>query len=188
MSFEVRLDTAPRSLYGVLRAALLAFALASAALALGAGEPAQRGWIALACALPFVVVLARRPAPPAAGTLAIDAAGRAFFVEAARPASGALAVRIERWNVFGPFAWLRLRGEGARRPLDVLFVRGGRTRAADVFPAVDGPKNGDATSGDDAWRRLLAWLAWYGRGRAPGASPADAPHPGAPARAGHDVQ
>lgn len=177
MSFAVRLDSAPQRLHRRLRIALVAFALAASSFALAFAEPAARGWIALAALASFAVAFGRaRPASnagaggrprrrlpawiagtsPAGGTLWIDESGRASWSHVPGCAGDPpRPVRIERWNLIGPFAWLRLRAANAREPIDVLIARkGAGTRKADI--AVD-----------DDWRRLRAWLLWYGRGGTP---------------------
>ncbi len=123
---------------------------------------------------------------PASGSLCIDDGGRARWIgtpgsaeDASAPSSRSSAtprldgadaaarpVRIERWNVLGPFAWLRLRADDSREPIDVLLAcKGTGARKA-------------GTADDDDWRRLRTWLLWYGRG----GTPADALSGGARTR------
>lgn len=178
MSFAVQLDSAPQALHRRLHAALVVFALAASTLALAFAEPADRSWIALVSFASFAFAFGRRrlasgrrfaerPRPlrrlrrwiggvsPAAGRLSIDDAGRASWRDAMHSSGGAVrAVRVERWNVLGPLAWLRLRADGGRETIDVLFMR----RSAGA---------GTTDAGTDDWRRLRAWLLWYGRGGMP---------------------
>jgi len=178
VSFAVQLASAPQALHRRLHAVLVGFALAASALALAFAEPADRSWIALISFACFAIALGRRrvaagrrpaerPKPsrrlsswiggasPAAGRLSIDDAGRASWRDATDSSGDpARAVRVERWNVLGPLAWLRLRADGRRETIDVLFMR----RSADA---------GTANAVTDDWRRLRAWLLWYGRGGAP---------------------
>ena len=160
MSFALRIESAPRALHRRLTAALAIFALAATLFALVFGEPAQRAAIALAARGCLAIAVARRrlakSAGPADGSLRIDEAGRASWVDSRAGASSPRPVRIERWNVFGPYAWLRLRAQDEPAAIDAMFVRGRS-------------EGGAAVAGDD-WRRLRAWLLWYGRG----ATPADA--------------
>src|SRR5690606_6182715 len=131
VSFAVRIDSAPQALHRRLQIALVAFAIATSSFAFILAEPAARGWIALAALVCFAVALgrwrlaekARRPGrprrrlpswivgtSPAVGSLSIDDAGRASWTDAPDCTGGAVRpVRIERWNLVGPFAWLRLR-------------------------------------------------------------------------------
>lgn len=188
MSFAVRIDSAPQALHRRLQIALVAFAIATSSFAFILAEPAARGWIALAALVCFAVALgrwrlaekARRPGrprrrlpswivgtSPAVGSLSIDDAGRASWTDAPDCTGGAARpVRIERWNLVGPFAWLRLRVSEGCEPIDVLLARSGAD-ACKASPAID-----------DDWRRLRAWLLWYGRG----GTPADAPSGATPAR------
>lgn len=152
MSFALHIDSAPRALRRRLPVALAFFALAASLFALAGAEPAQRGAIALAALACFALALGRRrfakAGGPADGSLAIDEEGRASWIDARD--GGRRPVRVERWNVLGPFAWLRLRADG-EPAIDAMFARSrSRGEAADV-------------AGND-WRRLRAWLIWYGRG------------------------
>lgn len=179
MSFAVRLDSASQALHRRLRMALVAFALAASSFALAFADPAERGWIALAAlacsafAFGRARLGARCPglrrllgrwlvgAAPATGKLSIDDTGNASWTDASDAADGAARpVRIERWNVLGPFAWLRLRDYGGRETVDVLLAR--RGAAVEAQDAVDD------------WRRLRAWLLWYGRGGTPAGMRVDA--------------
>ena len=178
MSFAVQLDSAPRALHWRLHLMLVGFALAASALALAFAEPADRGWIALLSVACFAMtfgrrrlITGRRPAErsvpsrrlhrwvggasPAAGRLSIDDTGRASWRDADDSSGGPeRVVRIERWNVLGPLAWLRLRADDGRETIDVLLTR--RSAGADT-----------ANAATDDWRRLRAWLLWYGRGGTP---------------------
>lgn len=184
MSFAVRLHSAPRALARSLHFALAGFALIAALFALVFAEPSARGWIALAAFACFALALARprmiqlgtsisnrsgraprhfRRLPQraaAAGSLHIDEAGRANWIDDGDPARAARPVRIERWNLLGAFAWLQLRRDDAPEVLDVLMSR------------VPGQSDTPDTAAQDDWRRLRAWLLWYGRG---GVSPAALP-------------
>ncbi|MBW7924029.1 MAG: hypothetical protein H3C59_04710 [Burkholderiaceae bacterium] len=160
MSFALRIESAPRALHGRLTAALAIFALAATLFALVFGEPAQRAAIALAALACLAIAVGRRrlqkSAAPADGSLSIDEAGRASWVDSRAGASSPRPVRIERWNVFGRYAWLRLRAQDERSAIDAMFVRG---RSADDA--------GEAADAGNDWRRLRAWLLWYGRGTTP---------------------
>lgn len=180
MSFAVRLDSASQALHRRLRMALAAFALAASSFALAFAEPAQRGWIALASLACFAFAFGRArlaarrhpgsrrgsrawlgAASPATGRLSIDDTGSASWTDGIEAAGGsARPVRIERWNLLGPFAWLRLRADGGREAIDVLLARRGAA-AAQEEAAAD-------------WRRLRAWLLWYGRGGTPAGMRVDA--------------
>ncbi len=163
MSFALRLESAPLALQRRLPLALAAFALAASLLAIAFGEPAQRGTIALASLACFVVAFGRRRfargTGPAAGSLRIDEQGGAQWTDGSDPGHAPRAVRIERWNVLGACAWLRLRRDGEREALDVMFVR------PRIRPGAVG------ANGVDDWRRLRAWLLWYGRGAVRSDSP-----------------
>ncbi|HEY0878575.1 MAG TPA: hypothetical protein VGE10_08990 [Zeimonas sp.] len=176
MSFAVRIDTAPRALQQRVPPVLAAFAVAASLFALAFAEPSQRGWIALAAIACFGTAFGRHrlrrrggmvPDPRGRremggagaglteGSLRIDEAGGVRWIDAHDPDRCARPVRIERWNVLGPFAWLRLRFEDGAGALDVTFARR-RARTGDT-----------GETGEDDWRRLRAWLLWYGRGTAP---------------------
>ncbi|MCD6680099.1 MAG: hypothetical protein LT102_05490 [Burkholderiaceae bacterium] len=156
MSFALRIDSAPRALHRRLVVALAIFALGASVCALVFAEPAQRGVLALAALGCAAVAWGRqrlaRGAEPAEGSLHIDEAGRASWIDSRARPLAPRPVRIERWNVLGPYAWLRLRAQDEPKTIDVTFAR--LRRAGDT--------------GDD-WRRLRAWLLWYGRGTTPAA-------------------
>jgi len=157
LSFAVRIDSAPRALHRRLPRALALFALGASLFALVFAEPAQRGPLALAALGCVAVAWGRRRlargAESADGSLSIDEAGRASWIDSRAGAPAPRPVRIERWNVLGPYAWLRLRAQDEPAMIDVMFARVRRTGDA------------DAAAGD--WRRLRAWLLWYGRGTTP---------------------
>lgn len=179
MSFAVRIDSAPRALQRRLPWALAAFALGASLFALAFAEPSQRGTLALASLACFAIAFGRRRlaqrrpgnrrrSGPVEGSLSIDEAGRASWADASDAACDARPVRIERWNVLGPFAWLRLRVDGEPAAFDVLLARrpgrGARRRDREArLPGRDGPSD---AAGENDWRRLRAWLLWYGRGAA----------------------
>lgn len=183
MSFAVRLDTAPPALQRRLWLALGAFALAASTFALVFADASQRGWIAFAVAACFAVAFARAGRPgfarrPAQGSLSIDEAGRAVWRDTGerhgdmrgdtherrggvrerdggtRPRGDCAPrpVRIERWHVLGALAWLRLRFEDDGQAFDVLLAR------------LDAGRKTPCRDGENDWRRLHAWLLWYGRG------------------------
>ncbi len=166
MSFALRIDSAPLALQRRLSVALGAFALAASLLAIVFGEASQRGAIALAALACFAVAFGRwrfaRGAGWAAGSLSIDEHGAARWTDADDPRCAPRPVRIERWNVLGGCAWLRLRAEGEGEAREVMFVRR-RTSRDGVAEA-----NGAEANGAEDWRRLRAWLLWYGRGAAQG--------------------
>ncbi len=172
MSFAVELATAPPSVFRRIRAALCVFAASGCAIAVAQLQPVD-AWApvavrsslpAVAVAVPFVVVLvllsvvlaalflalasaiARRgrAAPLPAGRLVVDAAGDAAWRPLGGEAAAPEPVAIERWYVLGSFAWIAVRFAGDRRARDLLLVHG---------------------ADESAWRRLRAWLVWYGRGR-----------------------
>jgi len=153
LSFALRIDSAPRALHRRLAVALAIFALGASVYALVLAEPAQRGVLALAALGCATVAWGRqrlaRGAEPAEGSLDIDEAGRASWVDARACTLAPRPVHIERWNVLGSYAWLRLRAQDEKKSFDAVFAR------------VDGPER----AAD--WRRLRAWLLWYGRGKAP---------------------
>ncbi len=153
MSFALRIDSAPRALAQRLHVALAFFALFGSIFATAFAEPEQRGAIVLASLACFAIAAGRRrfskTRGPADGSLAIDEQGRASWSDARGGERGQRAVRIERWNVFGPLAWLRLRVAGESATIDVMFSRFGA---------------GGIAADPDDWRRLRAWLLWYGRG------------------------
>jgi len=184
--FAVRLDTAPPALQRRLWLTLGAFALAASTFALVFAEASQRGWIALAVAACFAAAFARSGRRGfarrcAQGRLSIDEAGRAVWSHASERDGGLherdgdmsrrtdrarRPVRIERWHVIGALAWLRLRFEDDGRAFDVLLARPGFGRGTSCL------------DGENDWRRLRAWLLWYGRGAVsvdarpdPGAAP-----------------
>ncbi len=163
MSFALRLDSAPLALQRRLPVALAAFALAACLPAIAYGEPAQRGTIALFSLACFAIAFGRRRfargTGPAAGSLSIDEQGGAQWTDGSDPGHAPRPVRIERWNVLGACAWLRLRPDGAGEAVNVMFVRP-RIRHGAV-----------GASGADDWRRLRAWLLWYGRGAVRSDSP-----------------
>jgi len=167
VSFAVCIDTVPPAWHRRFRLALGAFALAASVFALVFADAPQRAWIALAAILCLVAALARAAvgAAPAQGRLAIDETGRACWSDVPDRGRGARPVCIERWHLLGPLAWLRLRFEGEGTRFDALLAR----------PAAAPPRRGD---GENDWRRLRAWLLWYGRGAVsvdarpdPGAAP-----------------
>jgi len=153
LSFALRIDSAPRALHRRLIIALALFALGASSFALVFAEPAQRGALALAALGCAAIAWGRqrlaRGAQAAEGSLSIDEAGRANWVDSRARALAPRPVRIERWNVLGPYAWLRLRAQDEPQTIDAMFARVG----------------GPGPSAD--WRRLRAWLLWYGRGTTP---------------------
>jgi len=161
VAFALRIDSAPRALQRRLPALLAVFALAASLFAIAFADLSQRGALVLASLACFALALARcrraKRAGPLEGSLSIDEEGRAAWVDAGTVAGEARPVCIERWNVLGPLAWLRLRFEGDPVAADVMFARGDCGAAAE--------------RGENEWRRLRAWLLWYGRG----AMPADPP-------------
>lgn len=177
MSFAVRIDSAPRALQRRLPWALAAFALGASLFALVFAEPSQRAALAIASLACFAIAFGRHRfaqrrsgnrlrSGPVEGSLSIDEAGRASWTDASDVARIAHPVRIERWNVLGPFAWLRLRVDGEPAALDVLLARraGGGARHQDREARLAGRDGTSDASGENDWRRLRAWLLWYGRG------------------------
>lgn len=163
MSFALRIHSAPRALHRRLPMALAMFALGASTFALVFAESEQRGTITLAALACLAVFLARRRlargAGSADGSLSIDEAGRASWIDSRIGALASKPVRIERWSVFGPYAWLRLRAQEESTTIDVMFARG--RSQGEAHRCVEG-----SDAGDD-WRRLRAWLLWYGRGTLP---------------------
>ncbi|MCO5100139.1 MAG: hypothetical protein M9885_04450 [Burkholderiaceae bacterium] len=165
MAFALRIDSAPRALQRRLPALLAVFALAATLFAIAFADPSRRGALVLASLACFAFALARcrrtKRAGLLEGSLSIDEEGRAAWVDAFRTVAGeARPVRIERWNMLGPLAWLRLRFEGDPVAADVMFARGDR----------GGGGAAAAERGENEWRRLRAWLLWYGRGAMPAGS------------------
>jgi len=161
VSFALRIDSAPRALQRRLPASLAAFALAASLFAIAFADLPQRGGLVLASLACFALALGRcrraKRAGALEGSLIIDENGRAAWIGVRGLAGEPRPVRIERWNVFGPLAWLRLRFEGEPVAAHVMFARGNGRDGAD--------------RGENEWRRLRAWLLWYGRGGMPAGPP-----------------
>lgn len=149
MSFAVEIAAAPLSVLHRIHAAMYAFGAVACVLALVYVQSADFRWFAAVCLLVLalacvvsIVSLHRRRAPLVRGSLVVDACGNAAWRPLAGNATHAGSVDVVRWYVLGSYAWIAVRFPDDRRARDLLLRHGG-----------DEP----------AWRRLRAWLVWYGR-------------------------
>lgn len=192
MSFAVQLASAAPEILQRLRLTLAVFAVAALGVAWLVAGTSSGPWSGVAALVGSGVILARLRWPGAAaacGVLRIDDLGQASWLGPGR--SVAVPVQVQQWHLVGRLAWLRLRLTGdpdaGARDLDVLFWRrtsrgewteesvpgtlpGGWVRRR--VPGEAGVRRAPVAGvAEDGWRRLGAWLLWYGRGPVSNAAP-----------------